>query len=401
MMRWRVLVSPVFTGAVAVLAVNDHLLKHQWPGFVTGKLSDIAGLAVIVILLTILVRPAPAVALTAAGFIALKAVPDVNVLAAPLLGGVTIADRSDLIALLILWPVYRWLTVAQRDERRDRPEASPARHLLAVPALCVAVLACTATSCGGPLGVNVIAVDDDLLYAGLTTWELDLNTYAGTWAVSTDGGYEWHEADQEPATDAISSGEEFCTDSECWRVVLNDRLRRCDPDSECITVTSATDHQLPDVGRCTWGNGWFNSVIVVPGVNEPVVMVAMGSGGILVQTDEGWESRAVLDAPPTVASTAGRTISVIAPFALLILGPLLLRWTPLHRSRHRTQQATAIVLLGGAMLFVLLVAALVFGGPSGWTIAILSVMVFGLSVGVALAPDHRLDSIAGNQSIDR
>jgi hypothetical protein len=270
-----------------------------------------------------------------------------------------------------------------------------------VPALCVAVLASTATSCGGPLGVNVIAVDDDVLYAGLTTRELDLNTHAGTWAVSTDGGYEWHEADQEPATDAISSREEFCTDSECWRVVLNDRLQRCDRDGPCITVTSSTDHQLPDVGRCTWGNGWYNSVIVVPGANEPAVMVAMGSGGILVRTDEGWKSRAVLDAPPTVASTAGRTISVIAPFALLILGPLLLRWTPLHRSRHRTRQGTAIVLLGGAMLFVVLVAALVFGGPSGWTIAILSVMVFGLSVGVALAPDHRLDGIAGDQSIDR
>ena len=94
MMRWRVLVSPVFTGAVAVLAVNDHVLKHQWLGFVTGKLSDIAGLAVIAILLTILVRPAPAIALTAAGFIALKAVPGVNVFAALVLGGVTLADRS-------------------------------------------------------------------------------------------------------------------------------------------------------------------------------------------------------------------------------------------------------------------------------------------------------------------
>ena len=79
-------------------AVNDHLLKYQWPGFVTGKLSDIAGLAVIAILLAMLVRPASAVALTAAGFIALKAVPGVNVLAAPLLRGVTIADRSDLLA---------------------------------------------------------------------------------------------------------------------------------------------------------------------------------------------------------------------------------------------------------------------------------------------------------------
>lgn len=30
--------------AVVVLLVNDHLLKRAWPGFVTGKLSDFAGM---------------------------------------------------------------------------------------------------------------------------------------------------------------------------------------------------------------------------------------------------------------------------------------------------------------------------------------------------------------------
>lgn len=32
-------------GAVVLLLVNDHVLKQQFPGFVTGKLSDLAGLA--------------------------------------------------------------------------------------------------------------------------------------------------------------------------------------------------------------------------------------------------------------------------------------------------------------------------------------------------------------------
>jgi hypothetical protein len=35
---------PVSLGAVVVLLANDHLLKPAFPGFVTGKLSDIAGL---------------------------------------------------------------------------------------------------------------------------------------------------------------------------------------------------------------------------------------------------------------------------------------------------------------------------------------------------------------------
>ncbi|QQR86557.1 MAG: hypothetical protein IPJ76_18560 [Flavobacteriales bacterium] len=33
-----------FVLAVAVLALNDHLLKHAWPCWFTGKLSDVAGL---------------------------------------------------------------------------------------------------------------------------------------------------------------------------------------------------------------------------------------------------------------------------------------------------------------------------------------------------------------------
>jgi hypothetical protein len=32
--------------AVFVLLLNDHLFKQVWPGFVTGKLSDVAGLVV-------------------------------------------------------------------------------------------------------------------------------------------------------------------------------------------------------------------------------------------------------------------------------------------------------------------------------------------------------------------
>ena len=35
---------PVAVAAVLVLALNDHVLKHSFPGFVTGKLSDVAGM---------------------------------------------------------------------------------------------------------------------------------------------------------------------------------------------------------------------------------------------------------------------------------------------------------------------------------------------------------------------
>lgn len=41
------LLHPVHLVALVVLAVNDHWLKGAWPGTVSGKLSDVAGLIVL------------------------------------------------------------------------------------------------------------------------------------------------------------------------------------------------------------------------------------------------------------------------------------------------------------------------------------------------------------------
>ena len=41
----RALVHPISLAAIALLVVNDHVLKQLAPGLVTGKLSDFAGLA--------------------------------------------------------------------------------------------------------------------------------------------------------------------------------------------------------------------------------------------------------------------------------------------------------------------------------------------------------------------
>ena len=45
------LLHPLRVGAVAVLVVNDHLLKAAYPGLITGKLSDVAGLVFFPLLL--------------------------------------------------------------------------------------------------------------------------------------------------------------------------------------------------------------------------------------------------------------------------------------------------------------------------------------------------------------
>jgi hypothetical protein len=89
-MRWRLLTHPVFTGSVALLAVNDHVLKARWPGLITGKLSDIAGVVMIALACTAITgRATLSIRFTAVAFALLKTWPPVAAWAAPILGGVT------------------------------------------------------------------------------------------------------------------------------------------------------------------------------------------------------------------------------------------------------------------------------------------------------------------------
>ena len=45
------LIRPLAVMALTVLIVNDHVLKPRWPGLLTGKLSDIAGLVFLPLLI--------------------------------------------------------------------------------------------------------------------------------------------------------------------------------------------------------------------------------------------------------------------------------------------------------------------------------------------------------------
>lgn len=109
--RPRGLVHPTPLVALAVLLLNDHALKGAGvlPGWLTGKLSDFAGLALFPVLLTTLVELHPraprrlVVALgsalaTGLAFSLLKAWPAANALANAAWGAVAL-DPTDLVAL--------------------------------------------------------------------------------------------------------------------------------------------------------------------------------------------------------------------------------------------------------------------------------------------------------------
>lgn len=70
------LLHPVPLVAIVVLLVNDHVLKAAYPGFVTGKLSDVAGLVFFPLLLVAIAelfgaprRPAVIVAVASTGLV--------------------------------------------------------------------------------------------------------------------------------------------------------------------------------------------------------------------------------------------------------------------------------------------------------------------------------------------
>ena len=143
---------PWFFVAVVVLALNDHVFKSAWPGWVTGKLSDVAGVVVIATLAAVLTGPTWGVVLAGLAFTALKTVPGVAEEIAPLLGGgVVLRDPSDLIALGVLAPLW-WLLQHERPDQGSRN-----RRGWQALGLVAAVLATTATSQVEPM----LPIDSD------------------------------------------------------------------------------------------------------------------------------------------------------------------------------------------------------------------------------------------------
>lgn len=162
------LVHPVPLAAVALLALNDHLLKGSrlLPGAVTGKLSDLAGLFFFPLLCAAALRGislaargrdiddrrslAAATSLASAlGFAAVKLVPAVNALVAAT-WGVMVMDPTDLVALPMTGLAAAWmLRVPSRSSEPARAR-DDLRRALDFAAVLGAAVASIATSAKPP-----------------------------------------------------------------------------------------------------------------------------------------------------------------------------------------------------------------------------------------------------------
>lgn len=134
------LLHPVSLAAIALLVVNDHVLKSAWPGVLTGKLSDVAGLVFFPLLLAAVaqqVRPALRLRPTVAVCAVLTALVFASIQVWPLAGD---AYRVGLGALQ--WPFRAlWSALAGHGLPRLAPVAltPDASDLLTLPAVLLAV----------------------------------------------------------------------------------------------------------------------------------------------------------------------------------------------------------------------------------------------------------------------
>ncbi len=137
------LLSPRWLAAVAVLAINDHVIKNFAPGVVSGKLSDLAGMVVAPALLACVLAVRSRAGLigchVAVGVVfgCLK----ISATAAGWWPWRVVVDPTDLIALPVLVLAWRWLLPVMQ-----RPLTATARAGLATVAGCVGLLVCAATS---------------------------------------------------------------------------------------------------------------------------------------------------------------------------------------------------------------------------------------------------------------
>ena len=149
------LTSRLFVAAVVLLVLNDHLLKTEFPGWWTGKLSDFAGLfAFAVFWAALLPRHRRLVFVaTALGFVIWKSpLSDGPLTAWNALGTWPLArvvDYTDLFALVVLIPACRLL--GRREPIVPAGAPRPGRRLAAVTTGTIAAMAFAATSVAPPM----------------------------------------------------------------------------------------------------------------------------------------------------------------------------------------------------------------------------------------------------------
>ncbi|MCB0961787.1 MAG: hypothetical protein KDA98_00515 [Acidimicrobiales bacterium] len=385
--RARWLGSPVFLVATAVLLLNDHVFKERFGGVVTGKLSDIAGVVVVGVVAAVVLDARRGMVLTAVAFSALKVVPGVAEAVAPVLGGVTRRDATDLIAVAVLVPLGMHLTRSEPAISRVAPAVRvAASSLLPVLGASVALVATTATSCApDPAVVQIIPSADGVVVARVAESAED------TFLSSADGGRTWNDTER-PAAIAEDDADPYepasygplraCTDADmCLELEDDRRIVRVDPEGRRTVEFELSGEDLDDISTHCAGaqTGVLTSIgLVRPDGVEAVA--SLGAGGVVARDASGEWSRV------PIFPDAGDDEGLLAVTRWLVLGfgPLVLLAVWLAGPTRLPSRGLAVaVAVGGWCALITVAAAVMLTDPSPPATGRL--LAFGLLPVVAIA----------------
>jgi hypothetical protein len=401
------LVHPVTVVATALLVVNDHLLKAAYPGLLTGKLSDVAGLVMappVVATVLALVRPptrssslaAAAIGPVALGFTAVKADPAVAGWASAgwsLVNGPSVvgADRTDLLALPALglaWVVWRVV--------RRRP--APGRWLRLLAVLVVlpgAGLAMAATS--APVYPHAVAVgtSGDTIYAGIGNGYYQEPRSVTHYLASTDSGVVFHDVtatERDEAAAAVAQPRttdcSAATPRHCFRAVPGHlRVEETDDGGTHWQVAwQVSDAERTRLAGSYPGLGDINEYLSSRGLVAQdraggglVVLVANGRDGFARRDTSGHWARIGFGIQANVDSTVTHTP---VPIPGTTPGPLL--------AGLPTPVALAVV---GAMAAVFLCCAVAAFRAGTWWPAVAGIGPFFFGALILLAGADVSDSL--------
>jgi hypothetical protein len=296
----RLLAHPLCLGAVGLMLANDFILKPLWPSWLTGKLSDFAGLFFLpFLLLALLALVLPgrrvgwlAFGITGAGFALLKLDPGFNAATLGLAHSLTglqlqaRPDPSDLLALLSLLPAA-WLWRGS-----PRPAAPALRwHLLVLP---LAALVTLADAAAPDLGVACLS-QSPTGAAILASTRFIEQTYQ-----SPDGGLTWQALSGVaaicPANSSTTSAPANLTnpaDGTIYRFNPGQGIDRSEDGGlnwhNIYTFTPLTEPdqtylKLTHSGNIQFGSPPYAAVFDTTSGN---LIVAMGLDGVLVRRSSG------------------------------------------------------------------------------------------------------------------
>ena len=322
-MAWAWVLHPVSVTALLVLLLNDHVLKTAWPGPLTGKLSDVAGLAlappVITAAISLLVPRLPVRRVAGAAVVTIGmafALAKVSATGASVVTGVwswawgpviVRRDPTDLLALpalAISW--WAWRRVRRYPLQRSVFELVRVGVLLPVAALAI-----VASSAGEYPDARDVVVKDGLLIVATGDFDYGYSTnssFAGAGGgVVTRDGKSWSNADlsrvdlfqpggapaRRATTACVPSAPRHCFHIVRGRLAVQESLDGGSTWADSWSVPPGRQRFLARAypeGQPDGRSVGAGAVAVLPLGDQYLVAVAIGRDGILERHPDGrWE----------------------------------------------------------------------------------------------------------------